>query len=103
MWSKKSQIMAIHYLNLNPYQIQTQGYKNYRKIMSENYELLQQSTIGALPSAGSTAEQTCGCKINQIGDKSQPPIFLKRNLKQMMKLRDRKSMASSISASNGLS
>lgn len=103
MWSKKSQIMAIHYLNLNPYQIQTQGYKNYRKIMSENYELLQQSTVGALPSADSASAQPCGCKVNQIGDKSQPPIFLRRNLKQMMKFRERQSIASNSMVSNGLS
>lgn len=57
--------------------------------MSENYELLQQSTVGALPSADSASGQTCGCKVNQIGDKSQPPIFLRRNLKQMMKFRER--------------
>lgn len=51
--------------------------------MSENYEILKQNTIGALPSA---TEPSC-CNINRVGDKSQPPIFLKRNLKQMMKYR----------------
>lgn len=104
MWSKKSNVMAIHYLNLNPYQIQTQGYKCYRRVMSENYELLKQSTVGALPSAETELQApACCCEVNRVGDACQPPVFLKRNLKQMMKFRERKSMWKSSSTTNGLS
>lgn len=109
LWSTKSQILTIHFLQLNPYMlpIQTSSSKNFKRIMQENFDLLYETIIQPCPSAFS---DNCHCHkhYNSIRDpvdnlldptdhsssidyskRLNPPIFLKRSMKVMRKVREK--------------
>ena len=82
--------MSIHYINLNPYQIQLSGSKNFKRVMAENYKLIKESTLSPLAPTNSDRGGKCKCShtYNRLDDMISPPIFLKRNLKVMRKFRE---------------
>ena len=51
LWSSPSQILAVHFIQLNPYMLQTQSTnsKHFKRIMQENYELLLETTVQPTP------------------------------------------------------
>lgn len=89
LYSPTSKVLAIHYLNLNPYGLPIQ---NYRNLMKEDFAYMRDAAhqVG-VPSA--EKDSSCNCRTNAfVQDKSQPPIFLKRNLKAMMKHRTKETL-----------
>jgi hypothetical protein len=79
--------MSIHFLNLNPYQLPIQA---VRGKMRDNMQVLKELiTNPGAPSLTYLAPPTCDCTPNTLSDdQTQPPIFLKRNLKSMLKHRN---------------
>ena len=60
--------------------------------MSDNFKTIKENTIGAYarPVADDGADQSdCAAIANRLEDQISPPIFLKRNLKVMRKIRDK--------------
>jgi len=92
LYSSKSHVLSIHYLNMNPYQLQP---ANYRRIMQDCYSKLRDCTNEAIAAA---EDCECSTTFNQM--EGSPPVFLKRNLKQMQKLRDLQSLEAK--TTNGL-
>lgn len=93
MYSPKSKVMSIHYLNLNPFQMQL---SNFRSVMRDNYKSLKESTmLASVPSV--VQDEECDCLPNKISeDLTQPPVFLMRNLKRMQKFRSKAALAEGI-------
>lgn len=60
LWSSTSQILSVHFIQLNPYMLQTQSTNNrhFKRIMQENYELLLETTVQPTPPVP-------GCKANE--------------------------------------
>jgi hypothetical protein len=58
--------MTIHNFNVNPFQINTSGPKNFIKIMEEKMELLWQHTEQPIyqPKESDEYNQDCECKKN---------------------------------------
>jgi hypothetical protein len=73
--------MSIHFVNLNPLQIQTSGIKNFRKLMSDNFVSMRIHTVLPLPRNPLLKDGNLNM-FNQLDKESNvsPPIFLKKNL-----------------------
>lgn len=116
LWSSKSQILSVHFIQLNPYLLpaQTTNSKHFKRIMQENYDQIQDAIVQ--PAPPSSSHCPCNATYNRIvgsnagqggpidevlgkvagcpdaidyGKRLHPPVFLKRSLKIMSKIRQR--------------
>jgi hypothetical protein len=75
LWSSISQTLSIHYVSLNPYQLQSSG-STFKKQMSDSFFALRRHTFEPISSTPSTC-----CPENKLSA-IDPPIFLKRNRRE---------------------
>lgn len=57
LWSSKSQILTAHFIQLNPYMLpaQSTNSKAFKRIMQENFDLLQECSVQPTPPIGPRA------------------------------------------------
>lgn len=115
LWSSRSQILSVHFIQLNPYLLpaQTTNSKHFKRIMQENYDYIQDMVVQ--PAPPSSSECRCHSTYNRIvasgalegkvdglaqkdagsadgidyGKRLRPPVFLKRSMKIMSKSRNK--------------
>jgi hypothetical protein len=97
LWQRSSGIIAVNKFNVNPFQICSTGPKNFINIMEEKMEMLWQHTEQpilqpSLSDSESPASCECADSFNRLVDQLSPPIFLKSNLRKMMRRRDKKTL-----------
>jgi len=80
-------------INLNPYSILFTGSK--KKLLQDNYSTIYKHTYEPILKDDSTQDDTCQCgqQSNQLIDQVNPPVFLKRNLKRMKKVRSKEAVS----------
>ena len=76
LWSTECNTLSIHFVNLNPYHIQTSGSANFKKQMQETYDILRSHTFEPI----SVSPQKC-CTLNKLSN-DDPPIFLQRKRRE---------------------
>ena len=83
LFSPKSQTLSIHFINMNPYSLSVQ---NFKEIMGSQFNLLQDLILKPVSPSEAQEKLRCKCNEPQMGHKIAP-VFLKRNLKLMQKHR----------------